>query len=167
MPNFLQCFPVPKALRDCVESQKDVLVVQPCLGEVLSPSNVHSRFSTLLWLEELNAERELREFTISGALLRKGGVYLHLEVLGLAEGRPNLNIGDRVLLKRLHNDDMVMEYVSYVTEINEEDVSLRVNSDFHHSYLGEPLDVEFTYNRLTMRRCHNALELTKHFGESK
>ncbi|XP_047239037.1 RNA helicase Mov10l1 isoform X3 [Girardinichthys multiradiatus] len=165
MPNFLQCFPVPKALRDCVESQKDVLVVQPCLGEVLSPSNVHSRFSTLLWLEELNAEREVREFTISGALLRKGGVYLHLEVLGLAEGRPNLNIGDRVSLKRLHNDGMAMEYVSYVAEINEEDVSLRVNSDFHHSYLGEPLNVEFTYNRLTMRRCHNALELTKHFGE--
>ncbi|MEQ2219518.1 hypothetical protein XENOCAPTIV_019133 [Xenoophorus captivus] len=42
----------------------------------------------------LRRERELREFTITGALLRKGGVYLHLEVLGLAEGRPNINIGD-------------------------------------------------------------------------
>lgn len=55
---------------------------------------MHSRFSALLWLEELHAERELREFTINGALLRKGAVYLHLEVLGLAEGRPSLNIGE-------------------------------------------------------------------------
>lgn len=58
---------------------------------------MHSRFSALLWLEELHAERELREFTISGALLRKGSVYLHLEVLGLAEGRPSLNIGEEAL----------------------------------------------------------------------
>ncbi|XP_023180568.1 RNA helicase Mov10l1 [Xiphophorus maculatus] len=165
LPNFLPTFPVPKVLRDCLESQKDVLAVQPCLGEALSPSNMYSRFSTLLWLEELNAERELREFSISGALLRKGGTHLHLDVLGLAEGRPCLNIGDRVLLKKLQSDSLEMEYISYVTEINEENVSLRVNSNFHRSYLGEPLDVEFTYNRLTTRRCHNALELTNHFGE--
>lgn len=33
------------------------------------------------------------------------------------------------------------------TQINDEDVSLRVNSDFHQRYIGEPLDVEFSYNR--------------------
>uniref|UniRef100_A0A669FAJ3 RNA helicase n=1 Tax=Oreochromis niloticus TaxID=8128 RepID=A0A669FAJ3_ORENI len=167
LPQFLPNYPVPHALRDCVETQSDVLVVEPCLGEVLSPSNMQSRFSVLLWLEELHAERELREFSISGALLRKGAVYLHLEVPGLAEGRPNLNIGDRIILKKLQSDGVVMEYISYVTEINDEDVSLRVNSDFQRSYLGEPLDVEFSYNRLTMRRCHSALEQTKHFGEGK
>ncbi|XP_045894481.1 RNA helicase Mov10l1 isoform X2 [Micropterus dolomieu] len=166
LPCFLPNYPVPQALRDCVEAQSDVLVVQPCLGELLSPSNIHARFSTLIWLEELHAEKELREFTIYGALLRKGAAYLHLEVLGLAEGRPSLNIGDRILLKKPQCNEVVMEYVGYVAEINDEDVSLRVNSDFQRSYLGEPLDVEFSYNRLTMRRCHNALEQTKQFGET-
>uniref|UniRef100_A0A3Q2DML2 Helicase ATP-binding domain-containing protein n=1 Tax=Cyprinodon variegatus TaxID=28743 RepID=A0A3Q2DML2_CYPVA len=167
LTNFLPGFPVPNALRDCVELNKDVLAVQPCLGEVLSPSNMHSRFSTLLWLEELNAERELQEFTIRGALLRKGASYLHLEVVGLAEGRPNLNI-------------------VWFT-INGEDVGLRVNSGFHSSYLGEETSLKcddlicflvwflFIYTifkfisvfRLTMRRCHQALELTKHFHESE
>ncbi|XP_020501549.1 RNA helicase Mov10l1 [Labrus bergylta] len=165
LPNFLPNYPVPQALRDCVEAQNDVLIAQPCLGEVLSPSNMHSRFSTLLWLEELHAERELKEFTINGALLKKGAVYLHLEVLGLAEGRPSLYIGDRIVLKKPRSDGLVMEYVGYVTEINNEDVSLRVNLDFQRSYLGEPLDVEFTFNRLTVRRCHNALDQTKQFGE--
>lgn len=71
-------------------------------AQVLSPSNMQSRFSVLLWLEELNAERELREFSIIGALLRKGAVYLHLEVPGLAEGRPNLYIG-KVALSAFHH----------------------------------------------------------------
>ncbi|XP_013876270.1 RNA helicase Mov10l1 [Austrofundulus limnaeus] len=165
LPNFLPSFPVPKALRDCVEAQSDVLVAQPCLGEVLSPFNMQSRFSALLWLEELHAEKEVKELTISGALLRKGAASLHLEVLGLSEGRPNLNIGDRVILKKPRGDGVILEFVSCVTEINDEDVGLRVNSDFQHSYVGEPLDVEFTFNRLTVRRCHNALEQSKHFEE--
>ncbi|XP_072528268.1 RNA helicase Mov10l1 isoform X2 [Salminus brasiliensis] len=166
LPNFLGNYPVPQALRECVEGQNDVLVFQPALGEPLCLSSMVARFSALLWLEELQAERELREFSISGALLRKGAVYLHLEVPGLCEGRPNLFIGDKVVLKKPCSGGLVVEYIGYVTEISEEDVSLRVNTEFHKSYLGEPLDVEFTYNRVTMRRCHCALEQTKHFGEN-
>ena len=108
---------------------------------------MHSRFSTLLWLEELIAEGELKEFTINGAFLRKGAGSLHVDVPGLAEGRPNLNIGeealgvfvhhgwiiadvhivssfaqncsagDRIVLKKPRSDGVVMEYVSYVTEV--------------------------------------------------
>ncbi|KAI4905646.1 hypothetical protein NFI96_011343, partial [Prochilodus magdalenae] len=166
LPNFLGNFPVPQALRECVEAQKDVLVVQPALGEPLSLSSMIPRFSALLWLEELHAERELQEFSISGALLRKGAIYLHLEVPGLSEGRPSLFIGDKVLLKKPCSGGFVVEYISYVTEINEEDVSLRVNTEFQRSYLGEPLDVEFSFNRVTIRRCHCALEQSKHFGEN-
>uniref|UniRef100_A0A3B4FG75 Mov10 like RISC complex RNA helicase 1 n=1 Tax=Pundamilia nyererei TaxID=303518 RepID=A0A3B4FG75_9CICH len=121
LPQFLPNYPVPQALRDCVEAQSDVLVVEPCLGEVLSPSNMQSRFSVLLWLEELNAERELREFSLSGALLRKGAVYLHLEVPGLAEGRPNLYIGKVALT-------YFQKILNFML-----DVSLRVNSDFQRN----------------------------------
>ncbi|XP_077098375.1 RNA helicase Mov10l1 isoform X2 [Siphateles boraxobius] len=166
LPNFLGQYAVPQALRDCVEAQKDVLVVQPALAECLSLSSMLRRFSALLWLEELEAERELREFSLIGAILRKGAVNLHLEVPGLTEGRPNLFIGDKVILKKPCSGGIVLEYMSYVTEISEDDVSLRVNADFQHSYLGEPLDVEFTFNRVTTRRCHCALEQVKHFGDN-
>lgn len=54
------------------------------------------RFSVLLWLEELHAQKELKEFSISGALLKKGARYLHLDVPGLAEGRPHLNFGENM-----------------------------------------------------------------------
>uniref|UniRef100_A0A8C1DJT7 RNA helicase n=1 Tax=Cyprinus carpio carpio TaxID=630221 RepID=A0A8C1DJT7_CYPCA len=166
LPNFLGNYGVPQALRDCVEGQRDVLIAQPALAEPLSLSWMLPRFSALLWLEELQAEREIREFSLTGAILRKGAVYLHLEVPGLAEGRPSLFIGDKVLLKKPCSGGTVIEYISYVMEISDEDVSLRVNADFQNNYLGEPLDVEFTFNRLTMRRCHCALEQSKHFGDN-
>lgn len=115
-------------------------------SQVLSPLNMQPRFSVLLWLEELHAQRELKGFSISGALLKKGPRYLHLDVPGLAEGRPHLSFGenmtvanvylqavfflfsqtlswqvyfpgDRVLLKNPQRDGMVVEYTSYVTEV--------------------------------------------------
>lgn len=63
-------------------------------SQVLSPLNMQQRFSVLLWLEELHAQRELKEFSISGALPKKGARYLHLDVPGLAEGRPHLIFGE-------------------------------------------------------------------------
>uniref|UniRef100_A0A3B4FCH0 Mov10 like RISC complex RNA helicase 1 n=1 Tax=Pundamilia nyererei TaxID=303518 RepID=A0A3B4FCH0_9CICH len=40
LPQFLPNYPVPQALRDCVEAQSDVLVVEPCLGEVSLPAHL-------------------------------------------------------------------------------------------------------------------------------
>lgn len=59
---------------------------------------MQSRFSALLWQEELHAQKELKEFSISGALLKKGAGSLLLDVPGLAEGRPHLNIGENLTL---------------------------------------------------------------------
>lgn len=137
--------------------------------QVLSPSNMHSRFSALLWLEELHAEKEMKELAIHCAFLKKGGGHLHLEIPGLSEGRPSLNlgdktylfcinicwaiakfhvvrflqkpiwhilsVGDRVLLKKPHSDGVVMEYVSYVTEVHR---CLRVQSKFSSSASRSP-----------------------------
>lgn len=73
------------------------LILLSGFAQMLSPKNMQSRFSALLWLEELQAEKEMKELKISDALLKKGAGYLHLEVPGLAEGRPSLNIGEKAL----------------------------------------------------------------------
>uniref|UniRef100_A0A8C9WQU1 Helicase ATP-binding domain-containing protein n=1 Tax=Scleropages formosus TaxID=113540 RepID=A0A8C9WQU1_SCLFO len=162
LPNFLANYPVPKALRDSVEAQRDVLLAQPQLTEPLSLSSMRPRFSALLWLEELEDEKELQELRLSCVFLRKGATYLHLEVPGLAEGRPRLIIAEDECGGRGCATSCPFLYL----QVYEEDVSLRVNSEFHSCYMGEPLDVEFTLNRLTMRRCHCALEQIRHFGEN-
>ncbi|MGH0156260.1 UNVERIFIED_CONTAM: hypothetical protein FKN15_042012 [Acipenser sinensis] len=166
LPNFLGQYPIPQKLRECFELKNDVLVAEPELAEPLSRSVFRSRFSALLWLEELHAESEAKEFSLSGAFLRRSASYLQLEVPGVSEGRPSVSIGDKVILRKPIENGVGVEYVAYITEINDEELSLRVNCEFHHNYLGEPLDVEFTFNRLTMRRCHAALDQAEHLRDT-
>lgn len=56
-------------------------------------SNYKEKFSTLLWLEEIHAEVELKEYNMSGVTLKRNGDLLVLEVPGLAESRPSLYAG--------------------------------------------------------------------------
>lgn len=61
----------------------------------LNMSNYKEKFSTLLWLEEIHAEVELKEYNMSGVTLKRRADSLVLEVPGLAEGRPSLYAGGR------------------------------------------------------------------------
>uniref|UniRef100_A0A2I3S9F5 RNA helicase n=1 Tax=Pan troglodytes TaxID=9598 RepID=A0A2I3S9F5_PANTR len=162
LPSFLPQYPIPDRLRKCVEQKIDILTFQPLLAELLNMSNYKEKFSTLLWLEEIYAEMELKEYNMSGIILRRNGDLLVLEVPGLAEGRPSLYTGDKLILKTQEYNGHAIEYISYVTEIHEEDVTLKINPEFEQAYNFEPMDVEFTYNS---RRCHFALEHVIHLEE--
>lgn len=63
--------------------------------QLLNMSNYKEKFSTLLWLEEIHAEIELKEYNMSGVTLKRNGGLLVLEVPGLAESRPSLYAGGR------------------------------------------------------------------------
>ncbi|EMP38540.1 Putative helicase Mov10l1 [Chelonia mydas] len=138
-----------------------------CLGSVnrLNLSNYKANLSTLLWLEEIHAEMEIKEFSMSGIILKKNGNFLVLEVPGLAEGRPSLYAGDKVILKSQDYSEHIIEYIAYVTEIHDEDVTLRLNPEFEQAYNSEPMDVEFAFNRTTSRRCQFAVEQGIYLGE--
>ncbi|KAM5335673.1 RNA helicase Mov10l1 [Glossophaga mutica] len=164
LPSFLPQYPIPDRLKKCVGQKIDILTFQPLLAERLNMANYKEKFSTLLWLEEIHAEVELREHNMSGVTLKRSGDALVLEVPGLAEGRPSLYAGDKLVLKTQEYHGHVVEYVGYVVKIHEEDVTLKLNPEFEHAYNFEPMDVEFTYNRTTSRRCHFALEQVVHLG---
>ncbi|XP_023365120.1 RNA helicase Mov10l1 [Otolemur garnettii] len=164
LPSFLPQYPIPDRLKKCVEQKIDILTFQPLLAELLNMSNYKEKFSTLLWLEEIHAEIELKEYNMSGITLKRNGDLLVLEVPGLAESRPSLYAGDKLILKTQEYNGHVIEYIGYVIEIHEEDVTLKLNPEFEQAYNFEPMDVEFTYNRTTSRRCHFALEQVIHLG---
>ncbi|XP_053775794.1 RNA helicase Mov10l1 [Desmodus rotundus] len=164
LPSFLPQYPIPDRLKKCVEQKIDILTFQPLLAERLNMSNYKEKFSTLLWLEEIHAEVELKEYNMSGVTLKRRADSLVLEVPGLAEGRPSLYAGDKLVLKTQEYHGHVVEYVGYVVKIHEEDVTLKLNPEFEQAYSLEPVDVEFTYNRTTSRRCHFALEQVVHLG---
>ncbi|XP_072829885.1 RNA helicase Mov10l1 isoform X2 [Vicugna pacos] len=164
LPSFLPQYPIPDRLKRCVEQKIDILTFQPLLAELLNMSNYKEKFSTLLWLEEIHAEIELKEYNMTGVTLRRNGDFLVLEVPGLAESRPSVYAGDRLILKTQEYNGHIIEYIGYVIEIHEEDVTLKFNPEFEQAYNFEPMDVEFTYNRTTSRRCHFALEQAIHLG---
>ncbi|GAB5574380.1 RNA helicase Mov10l1 isoform X4 [Prionailurus iriomotensis] len=209
-------------------STKTTVVVTAQKRALLNMSNYKEKFSTLLWLEEIHAEIELKEYNMSGVTLKRNGDLLVLEVPGLAESRPSLYAGDKLVLKSQEYSGHVIEYIGYVIEwwplslnlpgcnhsgcrprgmrsplwptgtvlaskeqtrlcpsgrkpwglkpqkqqgqrlktcsIHEEEVTLKLNPEFEQAYNFEPMDVEFTYNRTTSRRCHFALEHVIHLG---
>uniref|UniRef100_G3TCQ4 RNA helicase n=1 Tax=Loxodonta africana TaxID=9785 RepID=G3TCQ4_LOXAF len=168
LPSFLPQYPIPDRLKKCVEQKIDILTFQPLLAELLNMSNYKEKFATLLWLEEIHAEIELKEYNMSGVTLKKNGDLLVLEVPGLAESRPSLYAGDKLILKTQEYNGHVIEYIGYVIEVHEEEVTLKLNPEFEQTYSFEPMDVEFTYNsRTTSRRCHFALEQVIHLGVKK
>ncbi|KAM4038170.1 RNA helicase Mov10l1 isoform 3-T3 [Anomaloglossus baeobatrachus] len=166
LPSFLPMYPIPERLRKCVEQNMDVLAIEPCLGELLTLSNYRNKMSTLLWLDDIHNEIEMKEFTLSGVSLQKRGGFLILEVPGIIEGRPSLNHGDRVLLKNQTYSSPVVEFVGLIAEIHDEEVSLRVNANLEQSYNYEPMEVEFNVNRTSSRRCQFAVEQAKHLGQA-
>ncbi|XP_060100380.1 RNA helicase Mov10l1 [Heteronotia binoei] len=164
LPNFIPQYPVPDRLRKCVENRWDILIFEPHLGEGLSLANYGAFFSTLLWLEEIHEEMEMKDFALCGVSLKRNGNFLVLDVPGITEGRPRVSIGDKVILK---TQDYLKQinYIASVAEIHEEEVTLRLNPEFEQAYNGEPMDVEFTFNRATTRRCHFAVEQAIHLRE--
>uniref|UniRef100_A0A670JBW7 RNA helicase Mov10l1 n=1 Tax=Podarcis muralis TaxID=64176 RepID=A0A670JBW7_PODMU len=165
LPSFLPQYPIPDLLRRCVEKKMDILIFQPSLGEALTLANYKAKFSALLWLEEIYEEMEIKELSMCGVTLEKNGNLLVLRVPGVAEGRPSLCIGDRIILKTQDYSEPIVHYIAFVTEIHDEEVTLKLNPEFEQAYNSEPMDVEFTVSRTTRRRCHFAVEQAIHLGQ--
>ncbi|NXJ60272.1 M10L1 helicase, partial [Rostratula benghalensis] len=166
LPSFLPHYTIPDELRKCVEQKLDILTFQPLLAEHLNLDNYKANFATLLWLEEIHAETEIKDFNMSGVTLKRNGKFLVLEVPGLEEGRPHLVPGsDKVILKSQVYSEHIIEYVAYITEICNEDVTLKCNANFEQVYNSEPMDVEFVHCRITSRRCQFAVEQAVYLGE--
>ncbi|OWK58527.1 putative helicase Mov10l1 [Lonchura striata] len=142
---------------------------QPRKTTRLNLNNYKANFSTLLWLEEIQAEMDLKDYYMSGVTLKRNGNLLVLEVPGVEEGRPRLipgrNERDKVILKSQVYSDHIIEYIAHVAEICEEDVTLKVNADFERAYNLEPMDVEFAHCSVPSRRCQLAIQQAVYLGE--
>ncbi|NXK28851.1 M10L1 helicase, partial [Arenaria interpres] len=165
LPSFLPHYTIPDELRKCVERKLDILTFQPLLAEHLNLDNYKANFSTLLWLEEIHAETEIKDFNMSGVTLKRNGNFLVLEVPGLEEGRPHLVPGDKAILRSQVYSEHIIEYVACITEICNEDVTLKFNANFEQVYNSEPMDVEFVHCRIPSRRCQFAVEQAIYLGE--
>ncbi|KAJ4841105.1 putative RNA helicase sde3 [Turnera subulata] len=156
--NKLPEFPIPQDVRELLQNKQ----VPGVLEGGLSRENYATFFSTLLIMEELHLEGAMRCHNMEGVhMKRKGSQFLALEVPGLAEKRPSLVHGDHVSVKRAAygNAPGTTVYKGYIHCVAADEVLLRFYDDlqaFHWN--GNLYDVQFTYNRVNMRRLYQAVE---------
>ncbi|OVA05425.1 putative RNA helicase SDE3 [Macleaya cordata] len=149
-------YAIPKDTRELLESKQTPEVIT----EGLTRKNYSSFFSTLLIMEELHMEEEMRSHDMECVTMRrKGAHYLALEVPGLAERRPSLVFGDYVFAKLSNSDPNDKAYQGFIHRVESDEVFLKFADDLHlHHRDGNLYNVRFTYNRVNMRRLYQAVQ---------
>lgn len=141
------------------DTASDIAAIQPQLVEPLSLDNYQDVFSTLLWLEEMAKEEDMRKYDLTNVILTPAGAYLGLAVPGLTERRPNLLIGDKVIVCRPGGTDRDIHYEGIIHKIYGEDILMQFNQEVQDDLAGEEFDVMFTFNRTPLCRMHHAAEI--------
>ncbi|XP_078488067.1 RNA helicase Mov10l1-like [Ciona intestinalis] len=164
LPSFLPSFAIPDTLRTAVNQGGDILSINPTLKQPLSCDNYAERFSCLLHLEELSAEKEIQSFQLTNISLSRKGEFLTLNVPGILDGKPSLHIGDIVILRDPVNPTSHPEHHGFIHHImsDTEDLLLKFHDRLHSNFDEEDkYDASFTYSRTPYRRAHLAVKHAK------
>ncbi|KAK4266320.1 hypothetical protein QN277_027262 [Acacia crassicarpa] len=162
--NRLPTYDIPKEIRDMLESNQ----IPDAIERGLTRKNYSSYFKTLVMMEELQLEEDMRTYDMECVTLRKKrNQFLSLEVPGLAERRPSLVHGDYIFAKLAseHDNDNMPAYQGFVHRVEADEVHLKFDSQFHFAHNdGDLYNVHFAYNRLNMRRLYQAIEAAENLG---
>ncbi|KIK60713.1 hypothetical protein GYMLUDRAFT_998794 [Collybiopsis luxurians FD-317 M1] len=139
-------------------STKEILdrVRRLYLPPVVNSESYGKHFKYLVWIEEFQMDRDLEYYDITNAQLSRFNSYYYLTVPGLAEKRPSVLVGDRILVRK-PNSPSGHWFEGGVHVVRREEVGLK----FHGSFIASPNDrflVRFKLNRYPMRRQHQALD---------
>ncbi|EIW74374.1 RNA helicase [Coniophora puteana RWD-64-598 SS2] len=155
--------PIPERLMAVLSQGSTQHIVQQLRNSFLPPSFTKEtygrQFKTLVWAEEFRMERDLEHYDIADAKLRAHSSFnINLDVPGLAEKRPSVLVGDRILVHR-HGDPDGKWYEGGVHVVHKEEVGLKFGADFKRTWtVAQPYVVRFKLNRYPVRRQHQALD---------
>ncbi|XAR54698.1 RNA helicase [Bertholletia excelsa] len=155
--HWLPSYPIPKEVRNLVEKKMTPDIV----AQGLTRQNYFSYFSTLLIMEEIKLEENMRDYDMECVSFRKKGTFLTVEVPGLAERRPSLVNGDQVYAKLVSENvrEATGPYKGHIYRVEAEEVHLRFDKVVHlHHNDGNLYNVQFTYNRNNMKKLYQATE---------
>ncbi|XP_014205126.1 probable RNA helicase armi [Copidosoma floridanum] len=141
-----------------IESELALQKVVPHLKETLNFENYELRFQHLLYLEEIADILNMQKYEMNCAVMKKNGEFLTLTVPGLAEKRPSLIVGDRIVVTYNWEKD-AKNYESYIHKIINTDVYLKFNPIFHESYKSEECTVRFATSSTVIHRRQAAISM--------
>ncbi|XP_078437162.1 P-loop containing nucleoside triphosphate hydrolases superfamily protein [Wolffia australiana] len=160
LPRFL----IPPDLRALIKSNQIPDVVK----EGLSRKNYAAFFSTLLIMEEIHLEGQMRGFDMECVeLKRKGKNAISLVIHGLAERRPSLVFGDFLFVKPAYVDTRAdsLAIQGIICRVESDEILVEFPQTFHDQhYEGKRYDITFGYNRVSMRKFHLAVQIADETG---
>ncbi|TMW61943.1 hypothetical protein Poli38472_009436 [Pythium oligandrum] len=111
------------------------------------------RFQQMLWQEERQQHIQQQDYDMIGAVLDSAGRSYRLTVPGLAESRPSVLGGDKVLL--VHKGKT---YQARAVDVTRDYVVLGAPRSFINTYQrNDRVDVRFCLSRVPMRLCHQGV----------
>lgn len=156
-------YPIPQHLKNSIELKQ----IPDAIKDGLTKENYFSYFQTLLVLEEIKMEENMRDYNLEHVSMKsKGDQFLCLNVPGLAERRPSLVNGDYVFARvSLADATKTSVYQGHIYRVEAEEVYLKFRQDFHLDHRpGNLYDVQFTYNRFGVKKLYQAIEAAESLG---
>ncbi|KAF8520941.1 P-loop containing nucleoside triphosphate hydrolase protein [Hysterangium stoloniferum] len=154
---------IPKNLESLFSGTKRVpLVVADVratwLPHVLDETTYGRHFSVLLHVEEVQMNIDIQRYDDEDVPMDPvpGLPFYRLPVPGLAEKRPSIIVGDRILFQNKSSATTGKWFEGFVHRVRLSDVDLKLHTSFNN-YKGQKYNVRFKLGRLPLRRMHQAL----------
>ncbi|XP_037867032.1 probable RNA helicase armi [Bombyx mori] len=128
----------------------------PCLLQPLNINNYTDRWHTLLYMEEIQQNINMRVYDLSKVFLIRCQEYLGVEIKELSEKRPSLMLGDKAIVKDIW-DSNAPAYEGFIHIIKGDVVLMKFHQKFHESYTGSDVSIEFHFSRTMFRRAHQTI----------
>ncbi|KAK3042186.1 hypothetical protein RJ639_001306 [Escallonia herrerae] len=153
---WLSEYPITRDIRELIENKQ----APDAIIEGLTKRSYVSYFTTLVNMEEIKLEEDMRSYDMECVYMRSKGQFLTLEVPGLAEKRPSLVCRDHIFAKLANEDDSdIRPFQGFIHRVEADEICLKFDRQFHARHRTDNLyNVQFTYNRLNMRRMYQAIE---------
>ncbi|XP_054906170.1 putative helicase mov-10-B.1 [Poeciliopsis prolifica] len=137
--------------------------VKKLLESALDMKYYSLRFHLLLHLEEIQMEEDIKNYDLYNQTMTKdqgNKKLLVLKVPGVAENRPSVLRGDCLSVRKSGNTISSTVYKGYVHKVELDRVKLGFNKRLLDTFITNmTFDVEFTFNRLTLKLQHRAVDL--------
>ncbi|CAG8510498.1 12307_t:CDS:2 [Dentiscutata erythropus] len=137
--------------------------VREMLSQVqLNPDNYKDFFTNLLYAEEYETTAGFKIYDRQETTLERYEDYLTLNMPGLAEERPSVVPGNFILVVKCGLEDK-KAYKGYVRSTRVDKIDIKFGRKFMQEIYSPDakFNVRFTYNRISMRRMHQALNNDK------
>uniref|UniRef100_A0A3P9P524 RNA helicase n=1 Tax=Poecilia reticulata TaxID=8081 RepID=A0A3P9P524_POERE len=157
-------FPKVKPKRPIKEVVEGIPPAGKLLESALDMKNYSLRFHLLLHLEEIQMEVDIKNYNLYNQTMTKdpgNRKLLVLKVPGVAENRPSVLRGDCLSVRKSGNAMSSMTvYRGYVHRVELDRVKLGFANRLLDTFIANmKFDVEFTFNRLTLKLQHRAVDL--------